>query len=500
MNFEIVRKGSYISKYKPETIYLFEDKWNDWFQYVTMFQLVYVNAQGNQLDLGSAKFGEFGMGQGQEVPSLPENFETLSDKFYSLGQSEEYYENIKSIEHGEKREEILRALHDIAFDLALFDRCLNEQVTQASLLRHIHESTVREQFHRIATGGAKLTPFDLTYTIPGQKNDTLRLGFHVIPNSFPPTNIHVIVGRNGVGKTHTFQSMIRCLVHGNTNSTYGTFSMESKSKLSNVVCVAFSPFDVYPRQDDLGEDEKFKSKYTYIGLDDPEKDEKRIESLEKQFRAAFEICSIYKEKSMLWTSIISLLNSDPVFQCNGISDLFSSGEGDIENACTVFKRLSSGHKVVLLILTCLIAVTVERTLIILDEPENHLHPPLLSAFIHALSELLIQKNGLAIIATHSPVVLQEVPRTCVQRLSRYNTMLYVGNPSIETYGESIHVLTNEIFGLEVTHSGFHKVLLDLVNSGLEYQEILEKFKFEIGSEARSILRVLIAQRDRGELA
>lgn len=47
---------------------------------------------------------------------------------------------------------------------------------------------------------------------------------------------------------------------------------------------------------------------------------------------------------------------------------------------------------------------------LIDEPEGHLHPPLLSAFVRALSELLVNRNGVAIIATHSPVVLQEVPR------------------------------------------------------------------------------------------
>lgn len=54
----------------------------------------------------------------------------------------------------------------------------------------------------------------------------------------------------------------------------------------------------------------------------------------------------------------------------------------------------------------------------LDEPESHLHPPLLSAFIRSLSELLILRNGVAIIATHSPVILQEVPKRCAWILNR----------------------------------------------------------------------------------
>ncbi|MEK5757114.1 AAA family ATPase, partial [Acinetobacter variabilis] len=75
----------------------------------------------------------------------------------------------------------------------------------------------------------------------------------------------------------------------------------------------------------------------------------------------------------------------------------------------LFGQLSSGHKIVLLILTRLVETVDEATLVLIDEPESHLHPPLLSAFMSALTELLEDRNGVAIIATHSPVVVQEVP-------------------------------------------------------------------------------------------
>jgi predicted ATP-dependent endonuclease of OLD family len=95
----------------------------------------------------------------------------------------------------------------------------------------------------------------------------------------------------------------------------------------------------------------------------------------------------------------------------------------------------------------------ERTLVPIDEPETHLHPPLLSAFIRALSDLLVDRNGVAIIATHLPVVLQEVPRTCVWKLRRSGSLLTAAPPEIETFGENVGVLTREAFGLEVTRSG-----------------------------------------------
>lgn len=209
----------------------------------------------------------------------------------------------------------------------------------------------------------------------------------------------------------------------------------------------------------------------------------------------------YKEKRTLWIATMTLLNSDPIFANNGASALLTpqgTEEGElVVSAQELFSRLSSGHKVILLTLTCLVAITMERTLVLMDEPENHLHPPLLSAFVRALSALLIQKNGLAIISTHSPVILQEVPKNCIWQLYRNNTILRAVRPERETFGENVGVLINDVFGLEVTHSGFHGMLLQMVEAGLIYEEILNKFDFRVGMEARSILRILLANREYG---
>ena len=499
MSFEIVRKGQLTRVYKTDVFYLLEDGWNDWFRYVTMFRLVYADAEGRQFNLGSAKFGQFQMLNDQKAPALPGVFERLDERFFSLGQSEEYYENIKTLENGEYREELLKALRDIAFDLDLFEAALQEDVTTRSLLRDVRRNTVVDQFHRIAHGGAKLTAYDIRYLLPGQRTTDLSMEFHVIPNSYPPTNIHVLIGRNGVGKTHLFQSMIHCLAGGRDEQKYGRFILESTEKLSNFVCVAFSPFDAYPHEEELGSEEEHRNRYTYIGLNNRAETggANRLRSLEEQFARAFEVCATYREKRILWTEIVSLLNSDPIFRSNRISELLTGPrDGALEPAGELFAKLSSGHKVVLLTLTQLIAVTVEKTLVLMDEPENHLHPPLLSAMIRALSELLVRKNGFALIATHSPIVLQEVPRSCVRRLSRTNTLLKVESLDTETFGESVHTLTNEIFGLEVTYSGFHKMIADMAKHGASYEEIMEKFHYELGAEARAIAKVLTALEEQ----
>jgi predicted ATP-dependent endonuclease of OLD family len=162
------------------------------------------------------------------------------------------------------------------------------------------------------------------------------------------------------------------------------------------------------------------------------------------------------------------------------------------------ESMSSGHAVVLLTITRLVARVEEKTLVLLDEPESHLHPPLLSAFVRALADLLHDRNGVAIIATHSPVVLQEIPKSCVWKIHRVGKDVTCSRPSIETFGENVGLLTSEVFSLEVIRSGFHNILAQHVAVGGTFEDIVSEYKDQLGFEARAILRALIANRDRSK--
>ena len=124
-----------------------------------------------------------------------------------------------------------------------------------------------------------------------------------------------------------------------------------------------------------------------------------------------------------------------------------------------------------------------------------MHPPLVSAFIRALSDLLTYRNGVAIIATHSPVIVQEVPKKCVWILRRAGKYRKFERPQIETFGENLGELTTEIFGYEVLNSGFHKILKDVSQKEDTYNDALEHFRNELGNEAKSILKTYMYERE-----
>ena len=190
------------------------------------------------------------------------------------------------------------------------------------------------------------------------------------------------------------------------------------------------------------------------------------------------------------------LETDPLFASVNITQILGNSLHK-DDIIKLFKRLSSGHSIVLLTITKLIEKVEEKTLVLLDEPEAHLHPPLQSAFIRALSDLLINRNAVAIIATHSPVIVQETPKSCVWKLSRFGLEANSERFDDETFGETIAKLTEEIFSLEVSKSGFYKLLSDDVNDGKTYEQIIGKYNEQLGFEAKLLLRALIQHSTQG---
>lgn len=526
MFFVFERQPPNTADYK-NSVLLIKDQWDDWFKYETQFFMSYVDMMGESHDIGAVKIGQENMEKGQRSPALPVQFNQLPADCFSLGQSDFYYENINHLGDG-IREQILANMRDLAYDPDLYAVVRNQEVTRISLMRDVTHFMITHQYQRIAKGNARLTNYEIEYTYPVVEGlCETKLNFNVVPDSNPPTNIHVVIGRNNVGKTYLIKNILSSIYsiddgidHGilrATNDSTGRLVRARKQVFANVLCVSFSPFDDY--SDILYRVSNKKAMpFTYIGLMQtfPSTDNitdagvKGVKDaigsislsdiLSNDFYKSLKNCIYSQRKLEMLNKTISVLESDPVFARSDLKHLIDVGksipESDLqERTGAVFKRLSSGHQVIMLTLVQLIAYLTERTFVILDEPENHLHPPLLAAFIRALSELLISYNGVALIATHSPVILQEVPRKCAWKLNRNGNEVTVSRLEIESFGATIGALTREVFGLEVRQSGFHKMLCDEVNKGLGYGEIKDLFHNELGDEALALLRTLLALRD-----
>ncbi|MFD9517941.1 AAA family ATPase [Streptomyces sp. NPDC059979] len=482
--------------------FLFTESWDD-FGYQTTFTLHVRQADGRLLHVGALRIAHMDMGPTdpsflRTADRLPQTFESLPPGFFSLGQEDDYYESLHLLPR-ETAFEILLALNDVAYesgrgtvDLKVGDL----HVFRTSLMRLTTADTFR-RMRRTALGGDRVAAYKWSYTPPAAGLlPPHTFTFKAEPHQLPPTNLHALIGRNGVGKSHLLHDLAREVTSGNIEVQ--SLVPDDEVKLNECVVVSFSPFD---KSYSPGPDAVMR--LDYVGLRHPE--ENRLMSddeLFEEFAKGFALARV-GARGERWHRAITTLN----YNASGFLD----GHMEELETCMrlgtltemaqrlkpIFDSLSSGHRVVLMIVTSLVAIVTERTLVLMDEPETHLHPPLLAALMRCVSDLLSHRNGMAVIATHSPVVLQEVPASCVWRMVRHGGTLTAHRPGLETYGENVGELTHEAFGLEVTATGYHARLAQLVDDGLSYEEITSRFS-GLGSEARSLLRAMTFTRSRGQ--
>ncbi|MFF7504137.1 AAA family ATPase [Streptomyces lavendulae] len=506
----------------PRAVFLVPDSWDD-YSFRTSYDLWIRMGEGVlPVEIGRVKIALLGQEPGPSpLPAgTHENgLPSALGSWVSLGQDDQYYEKIKDLGPVLARE-ILTGLNDLAFDLDMLGRSQSADVVLTSLLRSISETTVITQFHRILAGRERLTGYRFDYH-PPQADPSLPargpLEFEVTPGSTPPTNIHVLIGRNGEGKTTLLRSLAQTAVGRTDLPEYTAGRIEhlpteagEPQPFANALLVAFSAFDPFTDiTPSLPE-----TRYTHIGLiagqDVYDLDRTwlmRQGDLANQFMDGLRSI-MASGRYERWREALETLSSDRQFKAAVLDDcgvVLDTNTGEVLHTGSgrlwheVFRSLSSGHAIVLLTLTRLVDLVAERTLVLIDEPESHLHPPLLSSFIRALSDLLSDRNGVAVTATHSPVVLQEVPKSCVYKITRNGQRSRARRPLYETYGENVSVLTHEIFGLEVMRSGFYAEIERAVHEFGDYEEVINHFGGQLGDEARGLVRILLADREEGEL-
>jgi predicted ATPase len=515
MIFYFVTDKSKVPARTVDAVYLIYDNWDD-YGFRTKFGVTVFDENGKQHDLPRLNIGFAGQTTSDETHTMfKEPFEELPKGYFSLSGSVDFYKTLYSDFTLEWREDFLRALRDMVRYPELLERVKGEEVVEKSLLRSVRIEEVKDQYTSVLRGEVFLTNFDFGFELPpSEKFAGFDLQFKVKANSVPSTNMHALIGRNGVGKTTYLNAMVKAVSpRAETDAEFYTTSMLPDHKLKidptnyfgSFISVAFSAFDPF-EQPPPSEEEGVGFLYSYVGLIDHSQERgaqaskhlKSDETLHAEFVQALKVCFADKDRKTRWEQAIATLESDENFADMKLRSLTKLSDNELErHARKTIEKMSSGHTIVILSITLLVARVNEKTLVLFDEPESHLQPPLLSALMRSLAQLLKARNAVAIIATHSPVVLQEIPKSCVWKVSRLRLASTNTRPEKETFGENVGTLTRDVFGLDVEKSGFHTILADLVKShnpeGVEaYDVILEQIGGNLGYEAKGILKAMIA--------
>lgn len=470
---------------KDEGLYFVRDEWND-YGFETLYN-VYAVFDGLEYDLGYFNATFYPYNEDYNVIDFGDlKAGKITNTVYSVGGAG-YYEFLNKLFSQEDRVKYFKLMGDLAYDTETLKRIYHEpeqlhknygpsrdkdgDVIKDSFFRDRKYYEVLTQFSRIAHDkGAYQEP----YSVLLRENDGKELiTFNVDLDSDIPTSLYAIIGNNGAGKTRFLMKVINSFLYQKTqNEEYKDESEyiinQGLDEFNSLVVISYSPFDSnFPIE--VEADTNF---YSFVTINFNNHDSLSAD-ISNQFKS---VAKLNKDK---FKKVIRKLRFDPWFL--KIEKSIEHGELEIEE----IDNFSSGQKIILLNLLNLLLKVSERTLVLIDEPELFLHPPLLKGYILAINEIIKDGNGVCLFATHSSIVLQEIPHINVKKIKYdFDSNRSVFFPvKIRTFGESVSYINDAIFGTHLRNTGFYKFVEDSTNTSLDD---LKQF---LGSEALLLKRI-----------
>ncbi|MCS6208045.1 AAA family ATPase [Shewanella baltica] len=161
----------------------------------------------------------------------------------------------------------------------------------------------------------------------------------------------------------------------------------------------------------------------------------------------------YSEEATLnlWSQIDN--NSEPKIKYSFESYAMSSGQ------LTFFKFA---------LLSCL--YIENGSFVLLDEPETHMHPNMISDFVELLDYLLEETGSQALIATHSAYFVREVGREQVHVFSSSKSKISIVPPRLRTFGADVESISQFVFNEDIENRLTDKIYKKLRNRTFESVE------------------------------
>lgn len=311
-----------------------------------------------------------------------------------------------------------------------------------------------------------------------------------------PNGMLAFIGKNGSGKSTAIYKLAK-LLYANPDQRFRLKDAAGEIKPNDIgvgklFVISYSPFDNFVLPGIGGEDyrlmlegmESHLGRFVFCGIRDVKKEfEKLLESPdEKTYETLFErermdetsLKSIDQLAKEFEKAMNELERNDEKMQLweetqKQAHDLFPEIERIMKevkvawplDAAQVFVSLSTGCKFFLHSLAHVLAYIEMDSLILFDEPENHIHPPMLSFMMAAMRRILNRYHSVMLVATHSPVVAQEIFADNVYVVSNDDGSKYICHPSIETYGANISEITSEVFSLTTDVTNYYDAYKDL---------------------------------------
>jgi len=421
----------YTGKYKwnkkfPHVMLLYNN-WDD-FWWRTTFSAYYYSSEKKEINLWRIKILEDK--ENNQLTNIPDYFVKLTRKYCSIFSTDEWFKTLDSEEIRKYKRTILEWLNEVTYNKTLLSKFRRVSWFWTSLLRE------SEAYARVQNIETTLLSFWLN-----NENWDILFDFE---KSDIPFRINTLIWKNWCWKTTLLSTIAKELVEHNPFQT----KLTTRPSFLKIIQVSYSVFDNF-----LIPSDKEDSKYIYCWLRD---EDNQIDMLSLQKRLSLSL-KVIKEK---WKgSIFTYLLRDILDEDN-----------------IIFEKLWESY-------------IEENSLILFDEPETHLHPNMIFKLLKAMYTLLDDNNSYLIIATHSPIILQQIPSRYVQIIDNFwNRWL-----RIESFWENFSELTKEVFwNYEEDDIIYKDVLKKLVNKeNFSEEKILDLFDNGLSLNARIYLKTLV---------
>lgn len=416
----------------------------------------------------------------------------LPDSFCSLGIELKYYGKISSFFNKSQQRTLLSELRDCATNRRIYDRFREEREFKDSLWREL-SSQDAYQYGKLVLEGRQLDnafAFEYSCNIPSSQSPvSLKVSYPYEDCPSYKRSIGII-GENGTGKTMMLSQLSESIVKGDESH----FKDGQVPLFDSCVVLCSTPYDSYKMQIDDA-----NIPYKCHSLEQRTKDVP--EALGDAINEIIGRRRMIKFKSMIaWyidtikenvgesvADVVQWVPEDNV----GTLGHFELNKNELNR---VVKILSSGQLHLFSLITYVFCDIHYATLLIVDEPEVHLHPHTMVSFMKVLSRVLTLFNSFAIIATHSPLIVREMIKANVLVLRKVDgNALRLTPVAYNTFGEDITSLYYNIFDYDIKDSLFADVISEKAKRGNTYEKIIKDFESDVdlSLNARMLIRDIV---------
>ncbi len=262
-------------------------------------------------------------------------------------------------------------------------------------------------------------------------NNPHKVNFSFYRTDGLPYRVTAIIGKNGTGKTRFLANLCSDLT-SDFRDNHNKFDGK-RPDFGMIISLSYSAFTQFTIKPTKIENSIIYENFGALDIHNKFNSELMLEKLKTSIKRIIEF-----ERVQFWLEILKeILNEE--FEAK-IEQLIST-----EEKIEILTDLSSGERMIFEIITNIIANIRINTLIIFDEPEIHLHPNAIALLMKALYNVLDEYDSFAILATHIPYVIQQIPSESVVVFERIGQTALVRNLEFESFGENLSELTVGVF-------------------------------------------------------